>query len=104
VLANPERRRGLLARSRRPSRRRRGPGSGCDDHGRNDCDGLFVIVVIVIVDLDNRADLDLDLISVVVVIDDLDHLGRRGICFVRIGVDAGVGGFFGHSGSYVTDR
>lgn len=105
MFANPKRWRRLLARSRRPPRRRRGPGSGCDDHRRGDRDGLLVIVVIVIVviDLDNHADLDLDLVSVLVV-DDLDHLSCRGIRFVRIGVDAAVGGFFGHSGSHVADR
>ena len=39
-----------------------------------------------------------------VILNDLEDLGRGGLWLFRFGVDGGVGGFFGHSGSYVTDR
>ena len=65
---------------------------------------LVILVVIVVVDHGDNADLDIDLLGVVQLDGiTLEHLGRGRIGLVRFGVDGGVGWFFRHSGSYVTD-
>lgn len=96
------------------TRSRRSPGSGrrtwrrCDHHRHDDRDDLVLIVVvilIVVVDLDHHPDLDLDVFGLVQFDRiTLERFGGRGIGRRLIGVDGGVGWFFGHSGSYVTDR
>ena len=78
-----------------------------DDHRRRDRDDLLlviVVVIVVVVDLDDNPDLDLDLVGVVQLDGvTLRHLGGGGLRLFLVGVDGGVGWFFGHSGSYVAD-
>jgi hypothetical protein len=106
ALADTEWWRGLLARPRRsPGGRRRTRGWRCDHHRRGyRHDDLLLIVL---VDLDDNPDLDRDVIGVVGIVQldrvTLRHLGGRGLGLFLIGFDSGVGWFFGHSGSYVTD-
>ena len=66
---------------------------------------LLVILVVIVVDLHDDPDLDLDLVGVVEFDGvSFEHLGDRGLWFVLVGVDGGVGWLLGHSGSYVMDR
>jgi hypothetical protein len=107
VLTHTEGRRWLLACTRRSPRGRRRPGCRRDDDRRGDRDDLIllVIVLIVVIDLDHDADLDFDLVCLVQFDGvTLEHLGCGGLRFFLVGVDGRVGGFLGHSGSYVADR
>jgi hypothetical protein len=105
VLAHSEGGRWLLAGSRRPPRCRRGTRGRCDNHGHDDGYDFLFLVILVVVDLDDDSDLNLDLVCVVQFDGvSLGNLGHGGIWLFLLGIDGGVGGFLGHSGSYVTDR
>ncbi len=106
-LADAEGWRRLLASAGWPSGCRRGTGHRRDDDWSRDRNDLLllVILVVIVVDLHDDSDLDLDLIGVVEFDGvSFEHLGDRGLWFVLLGVDGGVGWLFGHSGSYVMDR
>jgi hypothetical protein len=107
ALADTKGWRGLLARTGRPPGCRRRTRCGCDDDrhdNRDDLLLLIVVILIVVVDLDDNSDLDLDVVAVVQFdCVTLRRLGGRGLRVFVIGFDGGVGWFFGHSGSYVTD-
>ena len=97
----------LLARPGRPAGSRGRARSGRDDHRRGDRDDLLLlIIVVIVVGFDDDPDLDGDVVGVVVIVifDDLEHLGCRRLRLVGISVDGGVAWFLGHSGSYVMDR
>jgi hypothetical protein len=108
VLTDSEGWRGLLARAGWPAGSWRRARSGRDDHGGSDRDDLLllIVVIVIIVDFDDDPDLDRDVVGVVVIVvlDDLEHLGCRRLRLVRISVDGGVAWLLGHSGSYVMDR
>jgi hypothetical protein len=108
VFAHAERWRGLLARSGRSPRRRRGSWRRRDHNRRGYSDDLLFLVVVLIVifiDFDDDADLDFDLVCVVQFDGlTLEHLCGGGLRLFLVGVDGGVAWFLGHSGSYVADR
>jgi hypothetical protein len=107
MLTHTEGWRWFLACSRRSPRGWRWSGCRRNDDRRGDRDDLLilVIVLIVVIDLDHDADLDFDLVGVVQFDGvTLEHLGCGGLRFFLVGVDGRVGGFLGHSGSYVADR
>jgi|GEM_PF-4651270 len=107
MLTHPEGGRRLLAGSGRSSGGRRGTRGRRDDHRHDDGDDLLrvVILVVIVVDFDDYPDLDLDLVRVVEFDGvSLENLGHGGIRLFLFGIDGGVGGFLGHSGSYVMDR
>ena len=108
MLTDPEGWRRLLARPGWPAGSWGRARSGRDDHGRGDRDDLLllIVVIVIVVDFDDDPDLDGDVVGVIVIVifDDLEHLGCRRLRLVGISVDGGVAWFLGHSGSYVMDR
>jgi hypothetical protein len=107
MLADTKRWRGLLARPGRPSGCRRRTWCGGDDHRRGYRDDLLLLILgilIIVVDRDDHPDLDRDVVGVVQFDRvTLRRLGGRCLRIFLIDFDGGVGWFFGHSGSYVTD-